>query len=209
MRKRIDRDPEPSWQTADGHSPFVSLFMALHPVSRPLTRYLDQETYSLHLPKGSFLAKPGLPSENLYLICRGVARCYRKLGDKEITTWINEEGEIIGSIQGLGEGNRNEAEYIQALEELELVVLPKASVEFLYSRFPETNIIARKVLEESYRAAEERAFLCRIPSAEMKYQCFLRQRPQLINRIPLRHIASYLGMRLETLSRMRKKDAVK
>jgi CRP-like cAMP-binding protein len=80
-------------------------------------------------------------------------------------------------------------------------------VETIYNRHPEANIIGRIILEESYRAAEERAFLCRIPSAELRYRFFLEKSPQLVNRISLKYIASYLGMTLETLSRMRNQMA--
>ena len=84
-----------------------------------------------------------------------------------------------------------------------MVGIPYSTIEFLYEKYPETNIIGRKVLEESYRDAEERAFISRIPSAELKYKRFLETKGDLINRIPLKFIASYLGMTLETLSRIR------
>jgi hypothetical protein len=59
------------------------------------------------------------------------------------------------------------------------------------------------ILEDNYRGAEERAYICRVPSAEKKYQRFLATRPGLTNRISLKYIASYLNMTNETLSRVR------
>ncbi|HUC81742.1 MAG TPA: Crp/Fnr family transcriptional regulator [Flavisolibacter sp.] len=191
------------WNTPDGHSPYVHAFQAVHSLSNAAIQYLDRETYCRTLTKGDFLARPGFSTNCLYLVLKGVVRGYRKLQKKEITTWINEENEIVGSIQDLGMTENKSDEYIQVIEDTELVALPKAGVDFLYRTCPETNMIGRKILEESYRAAEERAFICRIPSAELRYRLFLKTSPQLVNRIPLKYIASYLGMTLETLSRVR------
>ena len=51
----------------------------------------------------------------------------------------------------------------------------------------------------------ERSMLARIPSAERRYERFLEMDAFDINRVPLRCIASYLGIRIETLSRIRNK----
>ncbi len=56
--------------------------------------------------------------------------------------------------------------------------------------------MARKVLEQNSKDAEERALLSRLPSAEKRYLRFLKTRPTLLGRIPLKYIASYLGMKL-------------
>ena len=78
-----------------------------------------------------------------------------------------------------------------------------SDVERLYQKFPELNIVVRKILMRYYRDAEYRAVLARIPGADKKYEFFLAHYPQLVNRIPLKVIASFLGLRYETLSRIR------
>jgi CRP-like cAMP-binding protein len=191
------------WSAFGGHSPFVNLFRLFYPLKPSIIGYIDEVTYCCSAAKGQFLDRPGRPSNHLYLICKGVIRGYRQFGKKEITTWINEENEIVGTIQNLGLREKPSAEYIQVIEDAELVALPNQSVELMYQRFPAANTIGRLILEESYRAAEERAFICRLPSAQMRYRLFLEQTPHLVNRIPLKYIASYLGITLETLSRLR------
>jgi CRP-like cAMP-binding protein len=96
-------------------------------------------------------------------------------------------------------------ENIQALENCELLALSFDSLNELYIRFPEFNLIARKLLQRYYADAERRAFIARLTKAENKYRHFLLLHQPLANRIPLKYIASYLGMTLETLSRVRKK----
>lgn len=75
----------------------------------------------------------------------------------------------------------------------------------LYNQYPEFNITGRKILQHYYRDAEARAYIVRLTSAEKKYNHFIEKYNHLANRIPLKYIASYLGITIETLSRVRKK----
>src|SRR6185436_2481982 len=100
-------------------------------------------------------------------------------------------------------------ENMQAIENCELLALTYADFQDLYIKFPEFNIVARKLLQKYYKDAEGRAFIARVTSAEKKYQLFLIRYGHLGNRIPLKYIASFLGITLETLSRVRKKLSLK
>ena len=190
------------WDLTNGHSPVSIFFNAIHSLHSDIIEIIDRETFPVAIQKGKFLMKPGNTGEHIYLILKGVMRAYIKEDGKEITTWINEENEIVGSIRSLGLYIPSD-EYLQAIEDTQLIGIPYRMVESLYDTYPEANIIGRKILEESYRDAEERAYICRIPSAEKKYKRFIETRPRLINRVSLKYIASYLGMTNETLSRVR------
>jgi CRP-like cAMP-binding protein len=106
---------------------------------------------------------------------------------------------------------RNEPaeECIQAIEDCELVAMHYDAMQEMYERFPEMNRVGRMLLEQYYAASEERVYICRIPGAQQRYKHFLDSRPELANRIPLKYVASYLGITLETLSRLRAKKANK
>jgi hypothetical protein len=73
----------------------------------------------------------------------------------------------------------------------------------LYERFETANYVGRKMTEIYYQGASERAFICRIPTTKKRYERFLNTYAHLLERVPLKYIASFLGMRLETLSRIR------
>jgi len=148
------------------------------------------------------LLTPGSVADHLYFIEKGVIRSYVKEEERQITTWITEENEIIGPTRTIGTNNLCQ-EYLQALEDTDLVALPVDFTEFIFNTYPETNVVGRRIWEYYYRKAEERAHICRITSAEKKYKHLMETRPELINRISLKYIASYLGMTLETLSRVR------
>ncbi len=179
---------------------------ALVPLSKQAVQLLSANCFELTVKKGGFIFKPGMYLQHYYLLVNGVVRGYRKYKGEEITTWLNEENELISSISNIGLDQECE-EYVQAITESRLIGIPCQIVEQLYDTCPETAVIGRLLLEDNYRGAEERAFISRISSAEEKYIRFTKKQPGLINRIPLKYSASYLGMRLETLCRIRSKMA--
>jgi len=183
-------------------SALCTFLNAVYPLSKEAMEVIDRETKLTQVKKGQFLIEPGSPNENLFFIVKGVVRGYMIEEKKEITTWINAENEIVGAIRNLGLDLPSE-EYVQVIEDSIVVYLPHSLLDYLYEHFPEGNIIGRKLLEDNYRGSEERAYICRIPSAEKKYKRFVATQPDLLNRIPLKYIASYLGMTVETMSRIR------
>lgn len=193
------------WNTIDGHSPVIPFFLKVGPLSKEAIAEFDKKTLPISIEKKKYLLKPGSKADHLYFIVKGVVHGYIKEGGKQITTWINDEQHLIGSIRTLGTTDPCR-EYLQTLEDCELVALPIAFLESVFEKYHETNFICRRLWEFTYRGAEERAYICRIPSAEKKYQHFMETQPNLIARIPLKYIASYLGMTIETLSRIRSRQ---
>jgi CRP-like cAMP-binding protein len=184
---------------------FISKF---YPLNDDIIDFISSKTTFRKVPKGRFLLKPGDVCKDYYYIHSGILRSFIKYGEKEITVWINPEGEITTSIRCIA-GSKVSVEYIQVIENSELVVIPFEVMQELYDTFPEMNRVGRMLLEEYYAASEERVFIARIPNAQARYQHFIESRPELLNRIPLKYVASYLGITLETLSRLRAKKALK
>ena len=167
-------------------------------------KYLAEHSFKKTVGRGKFLLKPGECCEHYYFIYKGLLRAFIKEENREITTWLNPENEITTSIRSMVR-RQPSLEYIQALEDRELYALHFNHLEEMYGLFPEMNILARKLLVEYYADSEERAYISRIPSAKKRYRHFISSRPELVNRIPLKYVASYLGITLETLSRLRGK----
>jgi CRP-like cAMP-binding protein len=185
-------------------SPFTLFVKNIYPVSTEAQAFMNQKSYPGHLNKGELLVSAGSMCSHIYLIRKGILRSFVKEGSKEITTWISSEQELVTCITSFGL-QQPARENIQALEDCELTALSLEDLQFLYDHFPEANIIGRKILEKYYRDAEERAFIARLMEATSKYKHFIATKSDLLNRVPLKFIASYLGMTLETLSRIRSK----
>jgi CRP-like cAMP-binding protein len=184
--------------------PLIDFINKIYPLNDEIMGFMSSRTTFKKVCKGKFLLKPGEYCKDYYYIHKGILRSYIKYGEKEITIWINPEGEITTSIRSIA-GSRVSDEYIQVIENAEMVIIPFDAMRELYDTFPEMNRVGRMLLEEYYAASEERVYIARLPNAQARYQHFINSRPELLNRIPLKYVASYLGITLETLSRLRAK----
>ena len=185
-------------------SALIALLNHFHPLGEGVQHYLKKHVYPTSFLKGDLLLKAGQICEHIYFIKKGSVRGFIKEGDRDITTWITAENELVTSIYGLST-RRPALENMQAIEDCEMLTLTYTDVENLYLQYPEFNVVTRKLLERYYQDAEGRAFIARLTNAENKYTQFLVRYGHLSNRIPLKYIASFLGMTIETLSRVRKR----
>lgn len=185
----------------------TTLFGSLHffhPLSTEIKDYISRHITTSTVSKRELLLKEGEICHHIYFIRKGIVRGFFREGKKDITTWITAENEMVSSIS-TWDMPRPVTENIQVLEDADLYVMPLEALRDLFIRFPEFNMVVRKLLQKYYADAENRAFIARLTKAENKYRYFLKAHPALVNRVPLKYIASYLGMTLETLSRIRKK----
>lgn len=179
-----------------------------HPLSDGIKDYFKKCSYSCSFRKGKLLLKAGQVCDHIYFIRKGAIRGFFNEGKKDITTWISAENEVVSAISAL-DIREPALENIQAIENCELLALTWADYQDLYTKFPDFNIVARKILQKYYQDAEGRAFIARLTNAENKYRLFITRYGHLANRIPLKYIASFLGITLETLSRVRKRLSLK
>jgi CRP-like cAMP-binding protein len=186
----------------------IGFFNSIHPVSDALGKRLHEMAFVRQVQKGTILVKQGEVCRYLYWIQQGLLRGYIMQGKKDITTWITGENEFVTSITSYFQGTPAK-ENIESIEDCILIGFEDKAVQSLYETFPETNILARKVLEKYYQDAEERAFIVRLASAGDKWKFLLETKPHFVHRIPLKYLASFLAIRVETLSRVRKKISKK
>jgi CRP-like cAMP-binding protein len=195
-------------ETSPDVSSAISILNYFHPLSDGVIRFLKEHAYPVSFNKGELLLKEGQVCEHVYFIKRGVVRGFVKEGKKDITTWITAEGELVSSILTF-EVKGSAIENMQAIEDCDMLALTLADLQSLYEQMPEFNIVGRKLLQQYYSDAERRAFIARLTNAETKYRQFLTRYSHLANRVPLTYIASFLGITLETLSRVRRKLSTK
>ncbi len=185
--------------------PFIDFLNSVQPLSAGAKKLVLRDSFLMKVEKKRFILKPGATSQYFYFIVKGVVQGFVKENGRPVTTWIMQENEIAGSFRTLGTGNPCD-EYLQALEDCEMIVVPVATTEYMFDHYPESNVIARRLWEHKYRQAEERAYIARITNATKRYNRFMEIFPGLVNRISLKYIASHLGTTLETLSRIRSRQ---
>ncbi|UEG48489.1 Crp/Fnr family transcriptional regulator [Ferruginibacter lapsinanis] len=198
MRRKNDQDDISALVYAINH---------IHPLGDDIVAYLQANCFFTTCKRGKHLLKTGEICRTLYFIRTGALRGYIKENTRDITTWISIDNELVTSISSF-DLQVTAIENIQALEDCDLIGISYNNLQKLYLKFPEYNIVARKVYQSYYRDAENRALIARLTNAENKYLYFLRMHSHLANRVPLKYIASFLGITLETLSRVRKKLSI-
>jgi CRP/FNR family transcriptional regulator, anaerobic regulatory protein len=94
---------------------------------------------------------------------------------------------------------------IEALEKTEILLLEKKDLEELYNRYPKFERFGRLMAERAYLGARRKNEALANQSAEERYLNLLKERPKVFERVSQHYIASYLGIRPQSLSRIRKK----
>lgn len=185
--------------------PLFNFLEQLHPLSEAFIDYHLNCCTIINVRKNKFILSPLDNNNSSYFLIKGVVRGFIKEGQKDITTWFSFENELITAIRQPNAQSNHSKEYLQAVEDCRLICIPYENIDLLAQHYPEANPISRKLLERQLHAASERSILARIPSAIERY-LKLEDSSMDTNRIPLRYLSSYLGIRLETLSRIRNKS---
>jgi CRP-like cAMP-binding protein len=185
--------------------PLIQYMEQYHQVSNNLIAEYEKQCSLVTVKKNKHIVSPIDSNAALFFVKSGIVRGFIKDGGKDITTWFCFGNNIVGAIRHPDIQSNHSVEYLQALEDCELIRVPYTLIDYAYSNFEETNIIGRKLLALHYYAASERSILARIPNALRRYRRLEESKKMDLNKIPLRYLASYLGMRLETLSRIRSK----
>jgi CRP-like cAMP-binding protein len=163
---------------------------------------LESVLVPMKYAKGAKILNEGETCEHIYWIVKGLVRQYYYKNNKEVTEYMAAENTIMMSIESLFL-EMPSSQIIQAIEPTIVFAMPKAELEAVAMRSVNIQILYRKILEESLIISQKRADMLRFESAQDRYQRLVKTLPQLVLRAPLVHIASYLQMTPETLSRVR------
>jgi CRP-like cAMP-binding protein len=164
---------------------------------------IAKRTKHLLKKKQEHFLKEGQTLSNYFVMRKGLIRAYFYRNGKEVNSWFGEENEIFCSILPLYK-NKPSFENLEFLEDAELYVLSSDDLFELYQLHPELNYIGRLIAEDMCVILEDRITSLHTETAIERYQSLIKKQPNLLNRINLGHIASYLGITAETLSRIRR-----
>lgn len=155
-----------------------------------------------HFPKGEVLVREGQYANKAYFIMEGCARAYYLKDGKDISDWFAFEYEFISSIVSFF-GKGPSPHYIEVLQDALVMEVSRDAIEYLSDKYHDFERLIRVVVTQTMLAQRERMASILFHSARERYDHIIQQRPDITQRVPLMHIASYLGMTLETLSRIR------
>lgn len=186
-------------------STFLGYIKTYTQVSAELAEDLQHLVERDQFPKGHILLNEGRICYRLFFLKRGTARTFYYQDGKDITSWIYPEQIPFTAWSSFLSG-RPSFEYIEILEDAEVDSISVDQLEFLYEKYPKFERFGRKLVEEQLLFLDQFSKGYLFMTAREKYDLLQSFFPDVTLRVNLGHIASFLGVSQETLSRIRRKN---
>lgn len=183
----------------------ISHMRSLYTISDETLQELKSKLTHCRFPKRHLLIKENIFCHYAYFIEKGMTRSFWMVDGEEITTSFSCEGGIVFSMDELYYKKVSE-EYVETLEEVEVYRISLADLEWLFKTNLELSNWGRIIHQNEYRRLHRSHKDCLTLSAKERYEAFQEQFPYVCRRTNLKYIASYLGITLSTLSRLRSCD---
>lgn len=175
------------------------------PLSFEGKQAIEKASVIQSMPKGTIVVEEGKVCHYLYFLKKGAVRGFHNLDGKEVTYWFAFENTFATSLYSFI-SRKPALETICFMEDSEVVILHYDDLQKLYKTHPEIEHLGRLLDEHYYVMLEERMFSYMFRTAKERYENLVKTTPHILQRMPLGHIASYLGISQETLSRIRNKS---
>jgi len=176
----------------------------LMPLSVELKEDLSMKVYVRKAKKKEILISEGKVCNQLFFIKKGFLRGFHYQNGKEITAWFGFENDFATSSYSFV-SQKVGYETVEVIEDSILYVITHEDLDSIYVKHPEFNYVGRLLTEKYYIDLMERVLSLQFQSGKESYEQLVATHPHILKRASLGHIASYLGISQETLSRIRAK----
>ena len=156
--------------------------------------------------KGHLLLREGQVSNESYFNISGLVRTYYLVDGEEKTTDFYAEQDAISSLRSYHLKIPSN-HYLECIEDCKLAILSREKEQELFKRVSGFETLCRVSIEEELGTHQDKLAQFMISSPEQRYISLMENRPELLQRVPQYHLASYLGVKPESLSRIRKRIA--
>ena len=180
----------------------MAYFKKFHLLSKEAENAILSISTILTIQKNKDLQPIGHTCRTIYFINKGIARVYYYKDGTDITEYFAFENNLVARVESLFKG-RPSNKAIQILEDSEIVAINATALFNLYDNFPDIERLARKITESAYVESVNRLESIQFHSADERYKALLEEDPNILQRVPLKYIASYLGITQVSLSRIR------
>lgn len=154
--------------------------------------------------KGEEIIRAGKPCQSLFMIAKGFCRAYNVQNGEEVNLEFFFEYETVTNKNSYL-FNRPSDFTVVACEPMIVYRIDKTAVQYAISQRPEVELAGKKNLELIVAKQEKQLQLFRILTAKGRYEFLEETNPEILQRISISQLASYLGVKRETLSRIRNK----
>ncbi len=154
--------------------------------------------------KDETIFKPGDICNELFYMTGGLVRCFYILEEKDVNLRLMCDGSAVLAYSSFIQQSPSQ-EYIQCLADCEGYVFSLKDMKSIRDNVPQIERYRRLIAERHYLSMERRLFTLQFKTAEEKYQHFLEyMEEKIVNDTPAHHVAHYLGVTPESLSRIKR-----
>lgn len=180
----------------------INSINSFYPISDKSIQELIANFTRLELPRKHLLIEGGKLDRNVYFIEKGFCRSYCLRDGKEVTIWFSREGDMTFAMKDLYR-NQPGYEYVELLEDCTLYAISVEKLNELYRTNIEIANWSRVAHQECLMQIDQIYIDSLYLSAKDRYDKLIEKFPDLLQRANLGHIASFLGMTQQSLSRLR------
>lgn len=183
---------------------FFAALNSIISLSKETIADIDANLAAAHYPAHTILVREGQLSDRMFFILNGALRAYYIHEDKEYTDWFMFENMFACSLSAFF-GAVPSPQCIETLEATDVLILTRQQLEDVCKKHHDMSLLNSRILSHSLVTLQTGFIDQRFKTAPERYVLLLEHYPEVIRRVPLKYIASYLGVSQETLSRIRAK----
>lgn len=156
-----------------------------------------------YLEKGDFFIRAGEYCQEVGFVEEGICRSFYSSQNKEEVTYCFSFPNNLLAAYSSFISNSPSQENLQALTAMKLCVISKYELDKLIENSSTWLLFAKILAEQQYLELEQRIFLLQREKAIVRYEDLLKKHPTYLQQVPLQYLASYLGISMRHLSRIR------
>jgi CRP-like cAMP-binding protein len=183
---------------------FINYILQFGTLNQHQIDLILKKATELELKKENYFSEAGKISQQVGFVLDGIIRvCYYNNKGEEITKYFIDENNLVVDLESF-ENEIPSTAYVQAITDCKLLIFSKKDWRELLDTIIGWDVIVNKIVSKALRQKVERRSPLVSEDATTRYLMFLEIYPNLVNRVPLSYVASYLGITQSSLSRIRK-----
>jgi CRP-like cAMP-binding protein len=185
-------------------SPFINYVLQFGSLNQQQVELVNSKTFEVNLKKGEYFSEAGKISRQVGFVVEGVTRvCYYDNKGIEITKYFIDENNVVVDIESF-ESEICSSAYVQAVTDCKMICINKRDWQELLNTIIGWDAIVHRMIAKALIQKVARRSPLVTEDATERYMKFLEIFPNIVNRVPLAYVASYLGITQSSLSRIRK-----
>lgn len=185
----------------------IELFRQLAPMTAADEEKVRARFAAMHVPARTYLMQAGEVAQQCYFVVKGCVRVsILNLEGEDLSCYFATEGMFVSNYESFLTGVPS-LYGLQALENCELLAIDRLGLEELYRNTASGERIGRRMAEFFFIDVIQRLTSFYTQTPEERYLAFMAASPQLLNRIPQHYIAAHIGVRPQSLSRIKRRVA--